>query len=46
MGAITCCQCKINPDNFDQVIIDNQPEQNIEQYTHGETKTGTGLNFF
>ncbi len=45
MGAITCCQCKINHNNFGQVIIDNQPEQNIEQYAHGETKTGTGLNF-
>ena len=45
MGAITCCQCKSNHNNLGQVIIDNQPEQNIEQYAHGETKTGTGLNF-
>ena len=45
MGAITCCQCKSNLNNLGQVIIDNQPEQNIEQYAHGETKTGTGLNF-
>ena len=45
MGSITCCQCKNNHNNLGQVIIDNQPEQNIEQYAHGETKTGTGLNF-
>ena len=45
MGAITCCQCKSNLNNLGQVIIDNQPEQNIDQYVHGETKTGTGLNF-
>ena len=45
MGSITCCQCKNNHNNLGQVIIDNQPEQNIDQYVHGETKTGTGLNF-
>ena len=44
MGVITCCQCK-NNHNLGQVIIDNQPEQNLYQYAHGETKTGTGLNF-
>ena len=45
MGSITCCQCKNTHNNLGQVIIDNQPEQNIDQYVHGETKTGTGLNF-
>ena len=45
MGAITCCKCSINHNNWGQVIIENQPEQNIDQYAHGETKTGTGLNF-
>ena len=45
MGAITCCQCKNNQNNWGQVIIDNQPEQNLDPYVHGETKTGTGLNF-
>ena len=45
MGVITCCQCKINHNNWGQVIIDNQPEQIIDQYVQGETKTGTGLNF-
>ena len=46
MGAITCCQCKINQNNWGQVILDNQPEQNLDQYVHGDTKTGTsGLNF-
>ena len=45
MGVITCCQCKNNHNNWGQVIIDNQPEQIIDQYVQGETKTGTGLNF-
>ena len=44
MGVITCCQCKNNHNNLGQVIIDNLPEQNLEQYVHGDTKTGTGLN--
>ena len=45
MGAITCCKCSINHNNWGQVIIENPPEQNIDQYGHGETKTGTGVNF-
>ena len=45
MGVVTCCQCKNNHNNLGQVIIDNLPEQNLEQYVHGDTKTGTGLNF-
>ena len=44
MGVITCCQCKNNHNNLGQVIIDNLPEQNLDQYVHGDTKTGTGLN--
>ena len=44
MGVITCCHCKNNHNNLGQVIIDNLPEQNLEQYVHGDTKTGTGLN--
>ena len=45
MGVITCCHCKNNHNNLGQVIIDNLPEQNLDQYVHGDTKTGTGLNF-
>ena len=45
MGVITCCQCKNNHNNWGQVIIDNQPEQILDPYVQGETKTGTGLNF-
>ena len=45
MGVITCCHCKNNHNNWGQVIIDNQPEQNLDQFVHGETKTETGLNF-
>ena len=44
MGVITCCQCKNSHNNLGQVIIDNLPEQNLDQYVHGDTKTGTGLN--
>ena len=45
MGAIGCCQCKNSQNHLGQVIIENQPEQNLDQYVHGETKTGTGPNF-
>ena len=45
MGVITCCQCKNDHNNLGQFIIDNQPEQILDQYVQGETKTGTGLNF-
>ena len=45
MGVINCCHCKTNHNNWGQVLIDNQPEQNLDQYVHGDTKTGTGLNF-
>ena len=45
MGVIACCHCKNNKNNWGQVIIVNQPEQNLDQFVHGETKTETGINF-
>ena len=45
MGAIGCCQCKNSQNHLGQVIIENPPEQNIDQYIHGESKTASGQNF-
>ena len=44
MGGAICCQCRNNHNNWGQVIIDNLPEQNLEQYIPGKTQTGTGHN--
>ena len=44
MGGAICCQCRNNHNNWGQVIIDNLPEQNLDQYIPGKTQTGTGHN--
>ena len=40
MGSVTCCTCKSIRGNLGQININSQPEQGIDQYMHGETKTG------
>ena len=43
MGVIICCPDENNAKN--EVLIDNQPDQNGDQYCHRESKTGTDFNF-
>ena len=40
MGSFACCSCRKIYNNLGQVNIGSQPEQGIDQYMHGETKTG------
>ena len=40
-GGFICCEyMNIRNANNGQINVDNQPDQSIEQYIHGETKTG------